>query len=85
MEVIDPAEAAALPRTFTVVELQRILRTGKRQTLDLIHTGRLRHVRIGEKSGRIRVSEEALREFMNSGQEPATEGQDLRHVNAHTA
>ena len=62
---------ADLPRFFTVEEVRVALRIGKRQALDLVHTGRLRSVRVGEKSHRIRIPESALIDFMNSGQRPA--------------
>jgi excisionase family DNA binding protein len=63
-----------LPRALTVEQVRQALNIGRKQAYDLCASGRLKSFRVGVS---VRVSEEALREYMNQGQEPAT-GQEPR-------
>ncbi|MEW6447181.1 MAG: helix-turn-helix domain-containing protein [Bacillota bacterium] len=51
-------------KVYTVAEVMRMLKVRKSYVYELIYTGRLRAAKLSER--RLRITEEALREFLEA-------------------
>jgi len=62
-----------LIKVYTVPEVAKILRISKNTAYELVYTGKLKAVRIGDKKKNMRITEEALRKFLEKEEEGRTE------------
>lgn len=58
-----PSCLHSLPDVLTVSQLQVILRIGRKAAYDLIHTGQIKHLKIGRN---IRIPKKFLLEYMET-------------------